>query len=300
MTPEEKQKALKAGKIAKEVRDWIKPQIKKGMLLIEIANMIDSKMEELGGKPAFPVSLAIDNVAAHFTPAHDDKTVAHGLLKVDFGAHIDGWISDNAFSIDLENNPENAKVIEASEEALTNALKTVKKGLPISSVGRVIEETITGKGLEPIRNLSGHSMEKFNLHAGTSVPNFDNNGSAVFEPGLYAIEPFATTGLGRVHDGKPTDVYQLVSEKNVRSPIAREILRFIIQEYNELPFSSTWIMKKFGAKTMFGLRELEQNGNLHHYNELVESASNTNNPKVAQTEHTILIDEDGKITVTTL
>lgn len=300
MDEEEKQKAIKAGKIAKEVREWIRPQIKKGMPLLEIDKKIDAKTIELGGKPAFPVSLAIDNVAAHYAPGPDDKTLAHGLLKVDFGVHIDGWIADNAFSIDLENSDENKKVIEASEQALKNALKIAKKDLPISDIGKVIENTITEKGLEPIRNLSGHSMEKFNLHAGTSVPNFDNHSSEKIGSGLYAIEPFASTGVGRVHDGKPTDVYQLVSEKNVRSPTAREILQFIIREYNELPFSSLWLTDKFGNRTMLALRELERNGNLHHYEELVESAPHTNNPKVSQTEHTILVEEDGKITVTTL
>lgn len=300
MNPSDKEKILKAGKIAKQVRDWIRPQIKKSMPLVEIAELIENKITELGAKPAFPTSLAIDNIAAHYAPSHDDKTTAHGLMKVDFGAQIDGWTSDNAFSIDLENSEENKKVIEASELALMKALKTVKKDLAISELGKVIEETITEKNLEPIRNLSGHSMEQYNLHAGTSVPNFDNHGTEKFLPGLYAVEPFASTGHGRVHDGKPTDVYQMISEKNVRSPIAREVLKFIIEEYNELPFCSRWLVKKFGPRALFGLRELEQNGNMHHYTELIESSSGSNVPKVSQTEHTILIEEDGTVTVTTL
>lgn len=306
MNEEEKQKILKAGKIAKEVRDWIRPQIKKGMLVVEIADMIEDKIEELGGKPAFPTSLAIDNVAAHYAPSHDDKTEAHGLMKVDFGAHIDGWISDNSFSIDLDNSEENKKVIEASEQALEKVIKFLKEKsgkeifeIKISEIGKVVEETITGKGLEPIRNLSGHSMEQYDLHAGTSVPNFDNHGTEMITPGLYAIEPFASTGSGRVHEGKPTDVYQLIAEKNVRSPIARQILKFIIEEYDELPFCSRWLIKKFGLKALFGLRELENNGNLHHYEELLESSS-SGNPKVSQTEHTVLVEDDGNVIVTTL
>ena len=103
------EKILKAGQIASEVRKYAKTIIKKDVPLLEIAEKMEAKIEKLGGKPAFPVNLSIDNISAHYTPSHDDKTLASGLLKVDFGAHIDGWLSDTAFSIDLENSEENQK-----------------------------------------------------------------------------------------------------------------------------------------------------------------------------------------------
>ena len=110
----DREKILKAGEIASEVRGYAKSFIKKGMLLIDIANKMEEKMVELGGKPAFPTCLSVNDLAAHGTPSYDDKRIAEGILKVDFGAHIDGWISDTAFSIDLENSEENKKIIKAS------------------------------------------------------------------------------------------------------------------------------------------------------------------------------------------
>ena len=107
MIPKQKEKILKAGKIASDIKKWIRPQIKKGTLLVELAEKIEDKIFELGGKPAFPTNLSINEIAAHFTPSHDDKTIAEGLLKVDFGVHVDGFIADSAFSIDLENSEEN-------------------------------------------------------------------------------------------------------------------------------------------------------------------------------------------------
>lgn len=296
MNQEEEQKAIKAGKIASEVKKWIRPQIKKDMPLLEIAEKIEDKIVALGGKPAFPTSLAIDNVAAHYTPSHDDETLARGLLKVDFGVHIDGWVADNAFSVDLENSEENKRIIEASELALEKALKTARKGSALSEIGKVVEETITEKNLEPVRDLSGHSMEQFDLHAGQSVPNFDTGSDEKTTSGLYAIEPFATNGSGRVHDGKPSGVYQIESEKSVRSPLARTILQYLIEEYDNLPFCSRWVVKKFGSKSLFGLRELERNGNIHHFAQLVDSE----NSAVSQAEETILIRENGEVIVTTL
>ena len=113
--------------------------------------------------------------------------------------------------------------------------------------------------------------------------------------GLYAIEPFATTGNGKVKDGKPSGIYMLISSKNVRSQIAREILEFISKEYHTLPFCERWLVKKFGTKSLFGLKQLETNGNLHHFPQLVES-SNAEGTKVSQAENTILIDHEKIVT----
>jgi len=284
-----------AGKIAQEVREDIKPFIKKGIPLLEIAKKIESKIHELGGKPAFPTNLSINEIAAHCTPTADDKTIAQGLLKVDFGIHLDGKISDTAFSVDLENSEENKKLIEASEKALENAIKILKKDIEVSEIGKIIQETIESKGFSPIINLSGHEINDYDLHAGLTIPNFDNRKIEKLSPGLYAIEPFATSGVGKVRDGKPSGIYQLTNSKNIRSPLAREVLEFIAEEYSTLPFCSRWLVKKFGNRALLALNQLEQNGNIHQYAQLVEA----NRGIVSQAEHTILVDEDGKIIVTT-
>ncbi|MBM3228680.1 type II methionyl aminopeptidase [Candidatus Pacearchaeota archaeon] len=289
------EKILKAGKIASEVKKYARTIVKPGISLYEIAEKIEEKIKEKGGKPAFPVNLSIDNIAAHYTPSNEDKTTARGLLKIDLGVHVDGWIADTAFSIDLENNEENKKLIEASEKALQNALKIAKMNCSLNEIGKTISNAIESSGFSPIINLSGHGMEKYQLHTGITIPNIDDNKNIKLKEGLYAIEPFATTGSGRVHDGKSSGIYELKNEKNVRSPIAREILEFIIKEYGTLPFCSRNLIKKFGTKALFGLKQLESNGNLHSYAQLVEIPSS----KVSQAEETILILKD-KVIVTTL
>ncbi len=300
----DEEKILKAGKIASQAKDYIKPLIKPGMPLLEIAEKIESKITELGGKPAFPVNLSINNIAAHYTPSYDDETKAYGLLKIDFGVHIDGWIADTAFSLDLSDNEEesqqNKKLISTSEKALGNALEMIKSKSDkmeerrLSQIGKIIQETIESFGFSSIINLSGHSMEQYDLHAGITIPNIDDKRNIPLKPGIYAIEPFATTGNGKVHDGKKSGIYMLTNTRNIRSLTARKILEFIEKEYNTLPFCSRWIFKKFGINALLGLKQLEDNGNLHHFSQLVESQTG----RVAQTEHTILVKED-KIIVTT-
>ncbi|MFC1682249.1 type II methionyl aminopeptidase [Nanoarchaeota archaeon] len=284
----DKQKILKAGKIAVEVKKLVKEIVKKDVSLLEIAEKIEGKIVELGGKPAFPVNLSIDEVAAHYTPSHNDESVARGLLKVDFGVHVDGWCSDTAMSFDLEYSEENKKLIEAAEAGLNSAIEVFKEGEELSVIGGVIEKAIEGFDFVPIRNLSGHEMKQYDLHAGVTVPNMDDSRAGKIEKGLYAIEPFATTGAGKVKDGNPSGIYMLINSKNVRSPIAREVLEFISEEYETLPFCSRWIVKKFGTRALFGLRELERNGNLHHFPQLVEAGKG----KVAQAEESVFIGEE--------
>ena len=243
---------------------------------------------------AFPTNLSINEIAAHYTPTYNDETKAHGLLKVDLGVHIDGWTADTAFSIDLENSEENKKLIEASKKALDNAIKKAKENIRTSEIGKAISETIESYGFSPIINLSGHEMKQYELHAGITIPNFDDNKNTIITKGLYAIEPFASTGNGKIHDGKLSEIYMVINSKNVRSPIAREMLDFILEEYQTLPFCSRWLVKKFGTKALIGLSQLTQNENLHRFSQLVES----NNVKVSQAENTILIDEKEVIITT--
>ena len=273
---------------------WLLEIIKPEIPLLEIAEKIEGKIIELGGKLAFPVNLSIDNIAAHYTPYHDDKTLAQGLLKIDLGVQIDGWIADTAFSIDLENSGENKKLIEASEKALKNAIEIFKENESLNSVGKRISETIEASGFSPIINLGGHGLGKEDFHAEPFIPNFNNKKNISIEKGLYAIEPFATTSSGRVHDGNPSGIYQLTSEKNIRSPAAREILSFVINDYQTFPFCSRWIVKKFGTRSLISLKQLEENGNLHQFSQLVESKG----AKVSQAEDTILISETGIIVTT--
>ena len=287
-----KQKIIQAGKIASDVKKYARTFVKKDLPLLEIAEKIEDKIKELGGEFAFPTNLSIDEIAAHYTPPYDDKTLAHGLLKIDLGVHIDGWIADTAFSLDLENSEKNKKLIQASEKALENAIKILKENISANEIGKTIQRTIESYGASPIVNLSGHEMKKYELHAGVTIPNIENQTNVLLKKGLYAIEPFATFGNGKVHDGKPSGIYILIDEKNVRSPIAREVLNYIIEKYKTLPFCSRWIVKKFGTKALFGLKQLEENQNLHHFPQLVE----TSGKPVSQIEHTIIVDDEKIVT----
>ena len=290
----EKTKIIKAGKIAAQVKEFAKEFIQEDMLLLEIAEKIEEKIYELGGEPAFPTNLSINNIAAHYTPTYNDETRAYGLLKIDLGVQIEGWVADTAFSLDLEGSTENKKLISAAEEALKAALNTIKYQISTDNIGKEIQRTALSNNTNPIVNLSGHEIDQYDLHAGITIPNIDDKKNQIIKEGIYAIEPFMTYGNGKVHDGNPSGIYSLIDSKNVRSPVAREVLEYIIDEYGSLPFCTRWLVKKFQTKALIGLRQLEEQGNIHQFPQLLEDSNN----KVAQAEDTVLIEKD-KVTITT-
>jgi methionyl aminopeptidase len=293
MESSDKAHLVKAGTIAKEVIVYARSLIKKGMPLLTIAESIEKKIIELGGKPAFPVNLSINDIAAHATPSYDDTQTAHGLLKVDIGVHIDGWVADTAFSLDLEQDEMNKKLIHAAENALRAGVDRVKLDVRLSEIGSAVEESVKREGFNVVRNLTGHAIDHYDVHAGVSIPNYDTESDETLDEGIYAIEPFTTNGAGKVVDGKSSGIYQLVKEGNVRDAMAREVLGFIAEEYQTLPFCSRWIHKKFGGRGLLGLRFIEQAGLLHHYPQLVERGKGI----VAQAEHTFLVEGKEKLII---
>jgi len=284
----------KAGEISVKVKEYARQIIKPGMPLLEIAEKIEDKIIKLGGKIAFPTGLCINDIAAHFTPASNSEEKADGLLKIDIGIHMDGAIADTAFSLDLTKEKKYKELIEASEQALDNAIAKIKKGISLSEIGSIIQETITSKDFSPIRNLSGHELGLFLIHAGLTIPSYENNNQTKLQEGAYAIEPFATTGQGLVYDGGKSGIYRFEKEGAVRDTMARKIYQHIIEEYQTLPFCERWLTKKFGSRTRLALLFLEKAGVLHHYAQLIEKSHSP----VSQTEHTMIIHKD-KIEVTT-
>jgi len=285
----------KAGEIAQEVRKYIREIVKPNTPLLELAQRIHKKIEDLGAQPAFPVNLSIDDIAAHYHPAPGDETLATGLIKIDTGIHINGFIADTALTIDLTEDNQHKELIESAELALKNALELLPKNPSLHEIGKTIQQSIEKKGFSPIINLSGHSLDKYEIHSGLTIPNYANNNNATLQEGGFAIEPFATTGEGRIYEGPSGNIYSVIEPKNPRSPTARKIIDYIWEKYRTLPFSLREIQEKFGPLTRLALKELEQINSIKSYAQLIEKA----HKPVAQAEHTFIKTSDGKIIVTT-
>ena len=200
-------------------------------------------------------------------------------------------MEENAYAIDLSGKY--SDLVKAAQKALEEALKIVNVGTELRAIGKVINDTIAGYGFNPVRNLSGHGLDLYEIHTKPTIPNFDDGNKTALKKGMaFAIEPFSTNGSGMVHESGLPTVYMLERRKPVRSPITREVL-MEIGSYEGLPFAKRWLVRKFGAKANFALREMSQLGMIHEFPPLVEVSKGL----VAQAEHSILIDDNGEVIV---
>tara|TARA_Y100000310_G_C20687729_1_gene820197 strand:- start:563 stop:1432 length:870 start_codon:yes stop_codon:yes gene_type:complete len=280
---------ITAGEIASKTRKYGKRLVKPGASLLEISNKVEAKILELGGKPAFPAQFSINNIAAHYNALIDDDTKFKegDLVKFDHGVQINGAIADTALTIDLGNN---SKLVKASENALKAAIDVVKPGITNGEVGAVIDEIITEKGFKPIKNLSGHGLDRYIVHTAPSMVNYDSGERVKLKKGqIIAIEPFASTGQGLIVEGKGSEIYSLIKDKNIRNNQARDILAFVKNEYKTLPFAKRNLLPKFSKfQIAVGVSNLLREGVLMEYSVLPEKDPNS---LVAQTEHTLIVGE---------
>lgn len=284
--------AEKAGKIAAEALEHGCSLIHPGGNALEILDKIEEFIAKEGGKLAFPAQISINHVAAHCIPDAALVLQKDDVVKLDVGVHVNGFIGDNARTIVFSS--EHQKLVEAAEAGLRAALDVVKQGITLGKIGGAIEDAIKQRGFKPIRNLSGHLLGEYEQHAGLTIPNYDDGDTTRLEEGmLIAIEPFATDGVGMIEERKDSGIYKVEQVKNVRDASAREMLQFILKEYQTLPFAKRWLLKKFPAvQVEFGLRMLKRDGILHEYQQLWEKASGL----VSQAEHTVLVGEPCVVT----
>ena len=290
---------VKAGKIASQVREYARSQDHTGRSLSEICNDIEQEIFKKGGEPAFPVNVSLNDIAAHYTAVPNDPIIVKNtdVLKIDVGVHIDGYIADTAVTVSYDTKYQS--MIDIAERALDEAIGISRSNTRVSEIGRIIEKTITKYGCKPIQNLSGHSLERYTIHAGKSIPNIWTIGHSfnLSVNNVYAIEPFVTTndGQGVVYEGKIKNIFSIGSRKRTKEQKTDEFLEYLWNKFKTLPFALRWIVNEYEEKEALYLLEiLVKKKNVHAYPILVEGA----NRIVVQAEHTIIPQESNTLTIT--
>jgi methionyl aminopeptidase len=285
----------KAGKIAQDVKKFIRPKIQIGAKVSDIINITERKIEELEGKCAFPVNLCINNIAAHYTSPlkEDDLTINKGdLVKLDLGVHIDGYIVDTAFSVNLNESKELENIIQATEVALDAAKMMVKPGINTKELGKKIENIVKGFKYNPIKELGGHQIDRWTVHGEKQLPELGSQRGDIMEDGdIFSIEIFASTGEGTVHTLRNAYIYEInpyAGRVPLRRKTSKQILGFINSNYKTLPFAERWLANEFRLGIAFGLQELVQQGKLQAHYILAEKKG----VYVAQSEETIFVNEE--------
>ena len=210
---------------------------------------------------------------------------------MDIGVQVDGYVTDTAFTASF--NAEGRSMANAAELALKTAIENIHGDMALGKIGGLIENTIKNRGFKPISNLTGHSVGRYLIHAGTSIPNVASVSLTKVRTGeVYAIEPFVTLpdAIGRVDDGPQITIYRLLKAKSVKSDAAKKMLKHIETNFRTLPFAERWLIGVVPAEQhKAAFKELYASKAIMGYPVFVEASKKP----VAQAEHTVLIKENG-------
>ncbi len=293
MEREIQEKYMRAGRIGAQARGLALNTAEPGLNLLELAQAIEDFITKSGGRPAFPVNISINELAAHYTPKADEKRVIEPgeLVKIDLGVEVEGYIGDLAFTYCSEKSP----LIEAAEKAVRAGISVIRPGVSVGEIGKAIEETVKDSGFGVIVNLTGHDLDRYIFHGGLSIPNMANDSGQTLEEGqVIALEPFISESNGRVEETGVVEIFQYIQDRPVRLPSARRILQLARDQYHGLPFARRWLIKE-GISPLgvsLALKQLESVNAVNPYPVLKEISGK----KIAQAEHTVIVSDKPIVT----
>ncbi|MEX2682827.1 MAG: type II methionyl aminopeptidase [Candidatus Sigynarchaeota archaeon] len=283
-----------AGRVCAEAAKYARTLVKPGASVLQIGTQIEKFILDKGVRLSFPVNISLDDIAAHYSPSIDDTFALpeKGLLKIDIGTHVDGYIADHAITVDIGNTGGiYQELIDAAEAGLDTVVNNFRAGQNVVQIGKLVEETIVKAGFVPIRNLGGHNLEQYNLHGGVFVPNTGSGYPYILKEGdVFAVEPFSTNGAGYVIDGTSKFIYRFQKRPKHQLPMPlASYLELIRKQCSTLPFSPRWLIGKIPKeRIMPAILELARKDLLQAYPLLIERQGGL----VAQAEHTLIVMKD--------
>uniref|UniRef100_A0A915DCF0 Methionine aminopeptidase 2 n=1 Tax=Ditylenchus dipsaci TaxID=166011 RepID=A0A915DCF0_9BILA len=296
----------RAAESHRQTRKYVKSWIKPGMKMIDICERLEAHSRHMISENglqsglAFPTGCSINHCAAHYTPNAGDATVlgASDVVKIDYGVHVNGRIIDCAFTLTFDHKFD--PLMEAVKESTNAGIKEAGIDVRLCDIGERIEEVMTSHEVEingktyvvkPIRNLNGHSIGQYRIHAGKTVPIVKGGEQTKMEENeFYAIETFGSTGKGYVHDDMDCSHYMKnyeLSDEHIPLRLARskQLLNTINKNFGTLAFCRRWLDRLGETKYLMALKDLCDKGIVTPYPPLCDQKG----CYTAQWEHTILL-----------
>lgn len=298
----------RAGEVHRQARRHLLDRLKPGMLMIDVAETVENAVRALVAENglkagiAFPTGCSLNHVAAHYTPNAGDPTVLQydDICKIDVGVQVNGRIIDSAFTFSF--NPRFDRLKEACREATNAGVRAAGIDVRMTDIGAEIQEVMESHEVELdgkllpvkcIRNLNGHSIAPYRIHAGKTVPIVRNGDQTKMEEGeLYAIETFASTGRGLIHEDLECSHYMANADipfsqaiKQVRLSRSKQLLSTINQHFGTLAFCRRYLDRIGESKYLMALKNLTDMGIVDPYPPLVDLKGSY----TAQYEHTLIL-----------
>jgi methionyl aminopeptidase len=296
--------------VRKEILDKVHDGIKYTEL-VDIADAaINKYMKPEKYKPnvrgwAFPLGISVGNCLAHDSAIpHDTRTLSkNDVVKIDLGLHIDGNIIDSAVSVMVDGDDDIKEfyepLLESTRDATFTAIYMSAPDASIYDISEAIQEVIEsyeledGTHIKAVGNLGGHNITPYKLHGGNLVlcsPNKMQENMRMKEGEIYAIETFASTGLGTfTQDSIDTCTHFMINDN---AKIDRQFHKNLVANWaysinNKLPFTQRQFchLDKVNKYT----KDAINNKYITAYPPLIDKVGSY----TSQLEHTIHIKDNG-------
>ncbi len=211
MTVESEQdleKLKKIGRIVGETLQALLKSVRAGITTAELDEQ-GAKLLAAAGAHSAPIvtynfpgntCISINNVAAHGIPG--DTVIQPGdLVNVDVSAELDGYFADTGGTVVVPPAGSDAqRLCKVTQATLWKVIHSLKAGLPMNMVGRIVESEATRNHISVVRELTGHGVGHSLHDEPGSVYNFyyPRDKRMLTEGLVLAIEPILSLGSGRI------------------------------------------------------------------------------------------------------
>lgn len=259
---------------------------------------------------AFPTCLSVNNCICHFSPSKNDPDYAlkaGDVVKIDLGAHIDGFIAVAAHTIVIGATPEKKStgracdVVLAAYHASQAALRLLKDGTNNYAVTEAVQKIASEYKCKPIEGMLSHQLKQFKIDGektiiqNPTIAQKKEHEKCAFEKyEVYAMDVLISTGegLGKELDTK-VSIYKKTEENYVlKLKASRAFYGEVKKKYGTMPFNLRNFEEE--AKAKMGVIECVTHKLVEPFQVLYEK----HNEIVAQFKNTVLILPNGLQLVT--
>lgn len=259
---------------------------------------------------AFPTCLSVNNCICHFSPSKNDPDYtlkAGDVVKIDLGAHIDGFIAVAAHTIVVGATAEAkatgraADVVLAAYHASQAALRQLKDGTSNYAVTEAVQKIAAEYKCKPIEGMLSHQLKQFKIDGektiiqNPTIAQKKEHEKCSFEKyEVYAMDVLVSTGegLGKELDTK-VSIYKKTEENYLlKLKASRAFYAEVKKKYGTMPFNLRNFEEE--AKAKMGVHECVTHKLVEPFQVLYEK----HNEIVAQFKNTVLILPNGLTVVT--
>ena len=185
----------------------LKRAVVPGVTTAALDALAERRLAEAGADPAFKgyhgypatICASVNEQVVHGIPSK--RVLESGdIVSLDMGATLDGFYGDCAVTVAVGAiEPEAARLLEVTEEALGQGLSVVRAGARVSDIGAAVQAYVEARGFSVVREFVGHGIGT-RLHEEPQIPNYGipGRGPRLAEGMVLAIEPMVNMGKAGV------------------------------------------------------------------------------------------------------